>query len=106
MGLVPNVGIEIQNDSNHRNGLTVKIPAKKGISSFKEFSFGIRGPELFNSLPMDLREMESSMETYKRKLDMFLSVITDCPRIGSGAMSQSNNLDERIRMWKWSLRFG
>jgi hypothetical protein len=35
------------------------------------------GPRLFNVLPKDLREEESTLETFKRRLDVFLGTIPD-----------------------------
>ena len=98
------MGFSVRHDTTHRNGLIIEIPSKKGLSNLKLNSFCIRGPEVFNSLPKDLRELDTSMDTYKSKQDTFLSMIEDSPRISHGSKSHSNNLDVKISQWKWSLR--
>ena len=51
MGCVPNMGIEVANDENHRNGLKLVIGDKKNMSRLRLNLFIVRGPKIFNSLP-------------------------------------------------------
>ena len=104
MGIVPDLGFQVNHDVSHRNGLKIKIPSKIGMSLLRQNSFTVRGPEVFNSLPKDLREIDSSMEVYKNKLDAFLSLLNDSPRISHGSKHHSNNLDIVISEWNWSLK--
>ena len=46
-----------------------------------EASFPVRGPKLFNSLSMDLRNFDGSLDVFKRRLDKFLQTIPDQPCI-------------------------
>ena len=66
----------------------------------------VRGPELFNCIPSYLRDTEVSMDTFKTKLDEFLSLIPDSPRIDAGSKLHSNELDFAIKKWTWSLGCG
>ena len=103
IGKVPDVGLKIRTKENHRIGLTLENPANKKSSKLFLGSFLVRGPETFNALPKDLRKLGDSMDTFKIKLDNFLSLIPDCPRICGGSLYQSNKLDIQIRNWKWNL---
>ena len=104
MGLVPNCGITIRRCYNVRNGVTLDIPNMKGISKLRMDSFCIRGPKLFNCLPESLRNMTSSMDTFKEKLDQYLSLLPYRPRIDEGSKLHCKCLDHVIFQWKWMLR--
>ena len=73
------------------------------MSTLRSNTFSVRGADVFNALPKDLRELETSMENYKGKLDKFLGLIPDVPRLGRGTNFESNNLDECIRKWRWEV---
>ena len=103
LGLVPSEGITMEHSAMHRNGISITVNNGKGTSALRDRSFYIRGPRVFNALPKDLREIDSSMETFKSKLDEFLSLIPDVPRICSGCVWDSNDLDKRIHYWNWNL---
>ena len=81
LGLVPSCGIKIVHNASHRNGLMVGSVDKRKISNLRANSFVSRGPEIYNSLPKDLRTLEGSMETFKEKLDSFLELIEDVTRL-------------------------
>ena len=50
------------------------------IKTLRSHSFQARGPEIFNSLPFNLRSMTGcSLNTFKNKLDNFLNWIPDTP---------------------------
>ena len=73
------------------------VPRKRNSSKRYLDSFSVRGPETFNSLPKELRPLKDGMETFKTKLDIFLNMIPDIPRICAGSAYQSNMLDIQIR---------
>ena len=101
--MVPDNGIKLRKDDYSRNGCIVVPRTKKGMNSLRINSFSVRGPDVFNSLLKDLRELESSMEVYKGKLNKFLELIPDIPRIGRGSHIESNNLDDCIKKWRWNI---
>ena len=49
-----------------RDGLKIIVPDKRGMCSLRCDSLLVRGPELWNSLPLGLREVDQSKETYKK----------------------------------------
>ena len=94
-GIVTNPGIQINNDRGSRTGLTCKIP--KHTKTFREKSFMVTGPRLFNELPKDIKEFQfpnlneenhhEAVEAFKGKLDKFLTTIPDEPNL-SGEYSK------------------
>ena len=102
LGLVPNCGITLAREISERNGRKVWTPNKKYMSNLRCKSFIVRGPELFNSLPTDLRNYEGSMDSFKAHLDSFLELVEDSPRMGENNLVD-NSLDIRIREWSWKL---
>ena len=71
----------------------------------KNNSCKIKRSQTFNALPKHLRILDGSNNTYKKKLDEFLSMIPDAPKSGSGGSSYiSVDLDDQIRNWNWALR--
>ena len=103
-GSVPNIGISVRRDSKDRNGTKLEIPLSKETSSMRRNSIHIRGPELFNSLPSFLRDLTISQDSFKCKLDEYLTMIPDIPRLGIELRSlHSNRLDHVIRQWEWKL---
>ena len=86
-----------------KSGTNTIVGKKKGMSVLRWDSLTVRGPELWNCLPADLREISLSKETFKHKLDEFLELIMDEPRIG-GCRLNSNKLDVRVSQWEWRLR--
>ena len=102
-GLVPDCGFTIRRNVTDRNGLTISVPSKKNQNQLRAQSFQVRGPEIFNCLPMELRDIKLSKETYKIKLDNYLSLLDDTPRICAGSKIHSNSLDNVIKQHKWRL---
>jgi hypothetical protein len=76
--LVPPCGLFEDSPASSRRGRTISIPTLPGSERFKavrtlrDCSFQSEGPKLFNSLPRNLRNLESSSETFKLHLNMFL----------------------------------
>ena len=95
-GLVPDCGFTIRRNETDRNGLTILVPSKKNQNQLRAQSFQVRGLEIFKCLPMELRDIKLSKETYKIKLDNYLSLLDDTPRICTGSKIHSNSLDNVI----------
>ena len=103
-GIVPNIGISVRRNTSSRNGTKLEIPLSKETSSKRRNSIHIRGPELFNSLPSYLRDLTISQDSFKSKLDEYLTMIPDIPRLGIELRSlHSNRLDHVIRQWEWKF---
>ena len=100
---VPNIGIGILHDFNHRNGLILETMNPK-CSNLRKATFQFSAPRIFNKLPKDLRNFIGSYETFKIHLDSFLDMIPDIPRICMGTKHHSNSLESMLSQWKWSLR--
>ena len=84
-GMVPNCGLSVDSSPESRRGRTLTIPPLSGsraaVRSLKERAFQTEGPRLFNSLPVELRNMDSSYPVFKAHLDIFLAKIPDQPAI-------------------------
>ena len=50
-------GIKLRRKDNARDGLKMQIPTKKNICALRMNSVKVREPEIWNSLPIDLREI-------------------------------------------------
>ena len=85
LGIVPNNGLELKSGMQDSNGPMIKMKTKKDMSKLRSDSFEVRGVDIFNALPKDLRDMETSAEIFKSHLDTFLELIPDRPRIGNGS---------------------
>lgn len=110
-GLCPNFGDPnrggISSYKNERRGRFCKVPLVKNgasakIKTLRYSGFSIKAPQLFNSMPASIRNMEScSMEQFKRALDIFLSRVPDQPQISgytSSRMAESNSLVHMVRL--------
>ena len=84
------MGLIEEHDRDHRLGLKVQVPRTK--TKLRSESFDVRGPEVFNSLPKELRNKTGSIEMFKKKLDEFLYLIPDILRITVGSSLHSNSL--------------
>ena len=100
--LVFNPGIK--SSYSERRGLKCIVPHYSG--KLREGSFLIRGPKLFNSLPIEVRNFpfnteisaEQSMNNFKHVLDDYLKTIEDKPNLSSNYtkyMSRMNNNGDR-----------
>ena len=86
-GIAPNVGIKSYTST--RQGRLCQVPQIKQCTSGKirairEGSLQIRGPQLFNSLPVNIRGQTGySVTIFKHKLDKYLQNIQDKPKISA-----------------------
>lgn len=95
LGLVCNPGVTFF--SSDRRGVLAKITNMKQYSKLRESSFLVKGPRLFNVLPIELRnyngpvsliqeeeaDCKNLINGFKRKLDKFLMNIPDHPNLSS-----------------------
>ena len=81
--LVPNCGLEWE--SSPRNGRTCIIPrsakeASTRVKTLRNSSFQIKGPLLFNCVPLEIRNLSNcSINVFKNRLDCLLNTIPDTP---------------------------
>ena len=83
-GLTPNIGFEWNNNSQKEAMLKIpKLAKVRGrASTVKESSHLVQGSKLFNALPLSLRKVKSmTADSYKKRLDSFLSLLPDEPYI-------------------------
>ena len=68
------------------------------VRNARQNSLGSKGARLFNLLPPDIRNINSdSVDTFKNKLDAFLTDIPDQPTIaGSGRSADTNSLIHQL----------
>ena len=57
----------------------------------KECSLVVKGTRLFNAVPRELREFVGELNTFKIKLDQFLSNVPDRPALDHYYQSARNN---------------
>ena len=88
-GIVPNTSTEnrrIQAVHSMRHGRVCKIPTRPvsltgKIQKLHDGCFSVNGPNLFNSLPKNIRALTNiSVDEFKKKLDGFLSTVADEPQ--------------------------
>ena len=98
-GYAPNCGVELAPE-NSRTGRKIKIPTlsrtgRSAIQTLREASFQINGARLFNSLPINLRNIRKDQEQFKEALDRHLASIPDQPRMGSLVPAATDQLTGR-----------
>ena len=105
-GIVPQCGISVATSQESRRGRTLSIPPLTGtrmaIRTLREKSFQVEAPRLFNSLPLELRNMDCSLATFKLHLDLYLQQLPDQPAIpGSppGAQDYTGNPSNSLKDW-------
>jgi hypothetical protein len=98
--LAPNFESEtfrIETYHNERRGRLFKIPPLRNTSAVRfqslwgEASLSVAGPRVFNVLPNDQREGEFTLETFKRRLDVFLGTIPDRPPLQHFQRREASN---------------
>ena len=108
-GKVPDSGVTLACEDDQRQGKKCNIRSLKPKERAKwHNNFQEIGPLLFNVLPISIRNMKwCSIDEFKEKLDSFLTLVPDKPKVG-GMMplnsEQSNSLlyqTKRMRgVWK------
>ena len=71
------------------------------VRNAREQSLGVRGAQLFNLLPENIRSMNSEhIDFFKNHLDIFLSSIPDQPTVaGLGRAAESNSLLHQLPLF-------
>ena len=112
LGLVPNFESErwsFKFKWNPRRGLLCDVPAINTSATAKvrtmvEGSFAVRGPRLFNCIPVKIRSENLSVVSFKRHLDEFLSKVDDKPSFPNYSLQvPSNSLLDRRADWRDNL---
>ena len=93
-------GIKLRTKYQHR--------APPRIRKIRHNSFFYKGPQLYNLLPIDLRQVEeivnpsqSHVDNFKRRLDKFLSQIPDQPTVpGLHRIAATNSLICQIPIYR------
>jgi hypothetical protein len=107
-GLVPYCGLVEDSPASSRRGQTISIPSLPGsdryraVKTLRDQSFQSEGPKLFNSLPREIRNLESTAETFKLHLDKFLESIPDHPAVPGhipAAQRLSGQPSNSVRDW-------
>ena len=90
-GQVPNVSLSNHEGINYvwhpRRGRNCIVPSvstrgSRHFQTVRYSSFGVRGPRLFNILPISIRNITGcSVDTFKRSLDRYLATVPDEPNI-------------------------
>ena len=81
--LAPNCGLVWE--ANERTGRTCSLQsisreASTKVRSLRNSSFQIRGPILFNSMPLELRNLSGcNINSFKNRLDALLNMLPDTP---------------------------
>ena len=96
-GMVSGYDVEFTSMGNRRGRTIVPNSIVKSapfsVRKAREQSLGVRGAQLFNLLPENLRSMNTDhVDTFQNHLDVFLSSIPDQPtmtRLGRAASSNS-----------------
>ena len=103
-GKIPNIEGDkrIKMKYCERKGVQCQPPSLKPnvmsrVQSMIDNSLAVKGPRLFNKLPKDLRAFNGNLETFKKKLDEFLTKIPDQPVLPQYSQTEtSNSLIKRI----------
>ena len=90
--------------SNHpRRGRLIEpkqivVHAPASVRRAREASLSVKGARLFNLLPASIRNLNAdNVETFKRELDWFLSLVPDQPTIaGNLRAAETNSLLHQI----------
>ena len=88
--------LNIQFNQRHRLGIQAIVPPvrKKSSQAFQtlyEYSFSVKGPKLWNSIPYDLTGIKT-LDDFKSKLTKFLLLIPDKPSIRGYTSPNSNSI--------------
>ena len=116
-GLTPNFNHPdaggIRTMYSDRRGRTCHVPAVSqyipaSVQNIRYSCFGVVGPKLFNTLPLELRNMNNcSLESFKCQLDKYLKTVPDEPLVPGYTLyrrAESNSLIHmsRHRSASWS----
>ena len=104
-GLTPNFcgeKFKINIENSARRGRICVIPGLNTrsltrVTTMVEASFPVRGPKLFNALPMNIRNFDGSVDAFKSRLDKFLATVPDKPHMPAyQQLSTSNSILDQL----------
>ena len=80
---------------------TVVNSAPAAVRRAREMTLGVRGAQLLNLLPANIRSMNTDhVDTFKNHLDVFLSCIPDQPTLtGLGRGAETNSLLHQLPLF-------
>ena len=119
-GQVPECGIKSKSSEDSRLGRFCHVPtivskSSARVKTLREQLFQVHGPKLFNCLPKSIIDTTGSdIDTFKQKLDSYISEIPDQPVIGDQiptttkkhTLKPSNSLVDQIREYQRKRRPG
>ena len=70
---------------------SLKPGGRQAVQTSIEQSFLINGVRLFNCIPRKLREMKLELKDFKSKIDNYLIMIPDNPRMGKLIMPSTQD---------------
>ena len=97
-------------DTNLRLGRYCLLPslnhnAPRYVQTFRENSFCVHGPKLFNALDKNLRNFDGTLQTFKNNLDKFLATVGDIPLDPTEPqVAPSNSLLDQVAQARLRLR--
>jgi hypothetical protein len=112
-GFVPDCGLREDSAPDSRRGRTIAVPqlsnsqAFKAIKTLRDTAFQSEAPKLFNSLPAELRNLNTQPDTFKAHLDKYLGSIPDQPAVPGlipAAQKLSGRPSNSIRDWTRRLQ--
>ena len=104
-GLVKGYQVNFTDNDNGRRGrMAVPLPyartAPAAVKRARESSLGVKGCQLFNLLPPNIRNMTGvTTDVFKKALDNFLSTVPDQPTVsGLTRAAATNSLIDQLAM--------
>ena len=97
--------LEFFSDGSRRGRIivpkTIVRSATSIVKKARERLFGVRGAQIFNLFPANIREMNTEhVDTFKNHLDVFLSSIPDQPTVtGLGRGAETNSLLHQLPLF-------
>ena len=97
--------LEFFSDGSRRGRIivpkTIVRSAPSIVKKARERSLGVRGAQIFNLFPANIREMNTEhVDTFKNHLDVFLSSIPDQPTVtGLGRGAETNSLLHQLPLF-------
>ena len=104
-GLVSGYDVQFTSDGTRRGRYIVPKPIVRSapalVRKARERSLGVRGAQIFNLLPENLRGLKSShVDYFKNHLDVFLASIPDQPTVtGLGRGAETNSLIHQLPLY-------
>ena len=83
LGLVPDIGIKLENDSRYGNIIKVIRPkcSNKRVMQLRDDTLLVEGALLYNSVPQEIRKYDGSYLGFKNLIDAWLQYVPDKPRV-------------------------